>query len=81
MMVDIFGVLIILNFTKTDWNTKGVMLNFGFFLTGIKSFFKITLNVINKSLKISKILLKKGFEVGIYNKNSTLIMAFILGLL
>ena len=51
-----------------------------FFLINIKNFFKIALNIIDKSLGVLKIFLKKGLKISPYNKNGTLIIIFILDL-
>lgn len=41
--------------------------------------FKLTLNVINKSLEISEVFLEKSFEFKLYDRSGTLIPVIMLG--
>ena len=40
---------------------------------------KLTLNIINKDLKISKIFLKKDFKIRLYDKSNILMAMLMLG--
>lgn len=42
---------------------------------------ELALDIINKSLKISKVFLKCDFKIRLHNKSSTLVVILILGLL
>ena len=46
----------------------------------MRVFFKLTLNIINKSLRIFKVFLEKNFKIELYNKNNILMVALILDL-
>lgn len=47
----------------------------------LRIFYKLILDIIDKGLKIFKVFLKKGFEVGPQNKNGAFITMLILSLL
>ena len=57
---------------------KGLILDF--FYLALKVSFKLILDIDNKGLKISRIFLKKDFELWLYNKNDILIVVFIINL-
>ena len=44
----------------------------------LRVFFKLILYIINKILRISKVFLKKNFKIKLYDKNSALIVVFVL---
>ena len=46
----------------------------------VRVFPKLILDIINKSLKIFKVLLEENFKIKLYNKSNILIMVFILSL-
>lgn len=52
-----------------------------FFQLVWRVFLKLTLNDINKSPEISKILIKKSFEIQLFDNNAALLVAFILSIL
>ena len=52
----------------------------GFFYLILEVFSKLTPDIINKSLKTSKIPTKKGFKFKLYDKNSALIVVLMLNL-
>lgn len=50
----------------------------GFFQLVLEILSKFTLDIINKNLEVSKVLLKKVFKVWLYDKSGTFIVALIL---
>ena len=55
---------------------KGIVLSL--FQLILEVFFKLTLNAINKDMKVLKVLLQKGIKVKIYNRNGTFVATLIL---
>lgn len=51
-----------------------------FFKLKLKIFSKLILNVIDKSIKVSKVFLEEDFKVGLCDISSTFIVIFMLGL-
>ena len=78
-MISLFKALLILNYIKNKLVILKIKYSIlGFFQLVLKVFLKFTLDIINKSLKISKIFLKQGFKFWPYNKTDIVIIIGIL---
>ena len=65
-----------------DWlkvlKVGGVISNF--FQLILRVLFKLTLDIIDKGLRVSKVFLKKGLKIKLRNWSSALVAALVLGL-
>ena len=52
----------------------------GFFQLVLGVFSKLILNIVNKGLKIPKVLSKKSFKFWLHDKNGAIVMVFMLNL-
>lgn len=52
-----------------------------FFQLVLEIFSKLVLNIVNQSFRISKIFLKKSFELKLHDEDNALLAMFILSLL